>query len=98
MGLLAYGTLGTQESGDCPEPSARLPPDEHLCTHAYTSLAPRNNSNFQICGSQAGFVRHGLVGQEVCCKDVERPRVWGSSGRRQAESGVLKKRKRSELM
>lgn len=39
-----------------------------------------------------------MVGQEVCCKDVERPRVWGSLGHRQAESGVLKKRKRPELM
>lgn len=82
MGVLAQGTPGIQGSGDGPEPAL---PHRRACTHAQTS--PRNKSDFQICGSQAGFVRHGLMGREVCCKDVEKLRGWGSSGHRQAESG-----------
>lgn len=70
MGVLAQGTPGLRESGDDPE----LP----SLTCIYT--ATRNKSDFQICGSQAGFVRHGLMGRKVCCKDVEKLRGWGSSG------------------
>lgn len=63
MCLLAQG------SGDCPEPAR---PHECVCTCAHT--LPRSKNDFQICGPRAGFVRHGVVGREVCCKDVERPR------------------------
>lgn len=84
VGPLAQGSAGIQESGSCLE--SGLPP-KPMCAGAHTSPALSSKSSFQICGPQAGFVRHGLVGQEVCCKDVERPGAWGSSGRMWAESG-----------
>ena len=103
MGLLAQGSLGAKGVEIVQSPPIPPPTTPRVCVcvcvcarararararaHAHTSPAPSNNSDFQICGPRAGFVRHGLVGQEVCCKDVERPRAWGSSGHRRAESG-----------
>lgn len=90
VGVLAQGTRGSREV----EVVQSLPSLTSMRVHVHTS--PRSKSDFQICGSRAGFVRLGLVGQEVCCKDVVklggklRPqagRVWGRSLRRGRGAG-----------